>query len=87
MQDTLSRARERRRRRANTLYEFEIALREEGLSNFVYDEGKTSFDSALRYAHTFFIRPSLCGLAVIPRALGARCFYVLLAPFGRFFGV
>src|SRR5215213_1583400 len=54
--------------------------------------GTTSFDSALRYAHTFFIRPSLvnpylCGLAVIPRALGARCFYVLLASFGRFFGV
>jgi hypothetical protein len=53
--------------------------------------GKTSFDSALRYAHTFFIRPSLvnpylCGLAAIPMALGARCFYVLLASFGRFFG-
>ena len=40
MQDTISRARERRRRRANTLYEFEMALREEGLSNFVYDEGE-----------------------------------------------
>src|SRR5215218_9029243 len=40
MQDTLSRARERRRRRANTLYEFEMALREESLSNFVYDEGE-----------------------------------------------
>ena len=30
--------RERRRRRSLALYEFEMALREEGLSDFVYDE-------------------------------------------------
>jgi len=35
--------RERRRRRANTLYEFEMVLREEGLSVFVYDEGEDLF--------------------------------------------
>ncbi len=35
--------RKRRRRRANTLYEFEMALREEGLSVFVYDEGEDLF--------------------------------------------
>jgi hypothetical protein len=29
---------ERRRRRPKMLYEFEMALREEGLSDFVYDE-------------------------------------------------
>ena len=29
---------ERRRRRSLALYEFELALREEGLSEFVYDE-------------------------------------------------
>ena len=35
--------RERRRRRANALYEFEMMLREEGISNFVYDEGEDLF--------------------------------------------
>jgi hypothetical protein len=30
--------RERRRRRANALYEFEMVLREEGISDFVYEE-------------------------------------------------
>ena len=30
--------RERRRRRSLAFYEFEMALREEGLSDFVYDE-------------------------------------------------
>ena len=29
---------ERRCRRANALYEFEMLLREEGILNFVYDE-------------------------------------------------
>jgi len=29
----------------------------------------------------------ICDLAAIPRALGARCFYVLLAALGRFFGM
>jgi hypothetical protein len=28
-----------------------------------------------------------CALAAIPRALGARCFYVLLASLSRFFGM
>jgi len=32
--------RERRRRRAKALYEFEMVLREEGLSDLVYDEGE-----------------------------------------------
>src|ERR687890_87582 len=31
---------ERRRRRANALYVFEMMLREEGISDFVYDEEK-----------------------------------------------
>jgi hypothetical protein len=35
--------RERRRRRANALYEFEMVLREEGISDFVYDEGEDLF--------------------------------------------
>jgi hypothetical protein len=35
--------RERRRRRANALYEFEMVLREEGISDFVYDEEKDLF--------------------------------------------
>jgi hypothetical protein len=35
--------RERRRRRANALYEFEMALREEGISDLVYDEEKDLF--------------------------------------------
>ena len=35
--------RERRRRRANALYEFELVLREEGISDFVYDEGEDLF--------------------------------------------
>jgi hypothetical protein len=36
--------RERRRRRAQALYEFETALREEGgISDFVYDEGQDLF--------------------------------------------
>jgi len=35
--------RERRRRRSLALYEFEMALREEGLSEFVYDEEKDLF--------------------------------------------
>ena len=35
--------RERRRRRANALYEFEMLLREEGLSDFVYDEEQDLF--------------------------------------------
>lgn len=35
--------RERRRRRANALYEFEVVLREECISDFVYDEGKDLF--------------------------------------------
>jgi hypothetical protein len=35
--------RERRRRRANALYEFEMVLREEGISDFVYDEGEDFF--------------------------------------------
>src|SRR5215213_3328294 len=34
---------ERRRRRANALYVFEMMLREEGLSDFVYDEEKDLF--------------------------------------------
>jgi hypothetical protein len=34
---------ERRRRRANALYEFEMLLREEGISDFVYDEEKDLF--------------------------------------------
>ena len=35
--------RERRRRRANALCEFELVLREEGISDFVYDEGEDLF--------------------------------------------
>jgi hypothetical protein len=35
--------RERRRRRANALYEFEMVLREEGISGFVYDEEEDLF--------------------------------------------
>jgi hypothetical protein len=35
--------RERRRRRSLALYEFERALREEGLSDFVYDEENDLF--------------------------------------------
>ena len=35
--------RERRRRRANALYEFEMVLREEGISDFVYDAGQDLF--------------------------------------------
>jgi hypothetical protein len=35
--------RERRRRRAQALYRFEMALRAEGISDFVYDEGKDLF--------------------------------------------
>ena len=35
--------RERRRRRASALYEFEMVLREEGLSDFVYDEEEDLF--------------------------------------------
>jgi hypothetical protein len=35
--------RERRRRRANALYEFEMVLREEGISGFVYDEEQDLF--------------------------------------------
>ena len=34
---------ERRRRRANALYVFEMVLREEGISDFVYDEEKDLF--------------------------------------------
>ena len=34
---------ERRRRRSLALYEFEMALREEGLSDFVYDERQDLF--------------------------------------------
>jgi hypothetical protein len=34
---------ERRRRRSKMLYEFEMALREESLSDFVYDEGQELF--------------------------------------------
>ena len=34
---------ERRRRRANALYVFEMMLREEGISDFVYDEEKDLF--------------------------------------------
>ncbi len=64
-----------------------MALREEGLSNFVYNEGEGLIRFCSQIRSHLFIRPSLCGLAVIPRALGARCFYVLLASFGRFFGV
>jgi hypothetical protein len=37
--------RERHRRRANALYEFEMVLREEGISDFVYDEEKDLFQS------------------------------------------
>jgi hypothetical protein len=36
-------ARERRRRRSLALYEFEMALREEGISDFVYDEENDLF--------------------------------------------
>jgi hypothetical protein len=70
-----------------------MALREEGLSNFVYDEGEDliRFCSQIRSHLLYTPLPRkplpLCGLAAIPRALGARCFYVLLASFGRFFGV
>ena len=35
--------RERSRRRSLALYEFEMALREEGLSDFVYDEENDLF--------------------------------------------
>ena len=35
--------RERRPRRANALYEFEMVLREEGISGFVYDEEQDLF--------------------------------------------
>ena len=35
--------RERRRRRANALYEFEMVLREKALSDFVYDEEEDLF--------------------------------------------
>jgi hypothetical protein len=35
--------RERPRRRANALYEFEMLLREEGTSDFFYDEEKDLF--------------------------------------------
>jgi hypothetical protein len=35
--------RERRRRRANALYEFEMVLREEGISDFVYDDEQDLF--------------------------------------------
>ena len=35
--------RERRRRRANALYEFEMLLREEGISDFVYDKENDLF--------------------------------------------
>jgi hypothetical protein len=35
--------RERRRRRANALYDFEMVLREEDISDFVYDEGEDHF--------------------------------------------
>jgi hypothetical protein len=35
--------RERRRRRSLALYEFEMALREEGISDFVYDEENDLF--------------------------------------------
>jgi hypothetical protein len=35
--------RERRRGRANALYVFEMLLREEGISDFVYDEEKDLF--------------------------------------------
>ncbi len=35
--------RERRRRRAPALYRFEMALREEGISDFVYDEEEDLF--------------------------------------------
>jgi len=35
--------RERRRRRANALYEFEMVLREESLSDFVYDAKQDLF--------------------------------------------
>ena len=34
---------ERRRRRANALYVFEMLLREEGISDFVYDEEQDLF--------------------------------------------
>ena len=34
---------ERRRRRSLALYEFEMALREEGISDFVYDEENDLF--------------------------------------------
>ena len=34
---------ERRRRRANALYVFEMLLNEEGISDFVYDEEKDLF--------------------------------------------
>ena len=36
-------ARERRRSRSLALYEFEVALREEGISDFVYDEENDLF--------------------------------------------
>ena len=35
--------RERRRRRANALYEVEMVLRKEGISDFVYNEGEDLF--------------------------------------------
>ena len=35
--------RERRRRRANALYKFEMLLREEGISDVVYDEEEHLF--------------------------------------------
>ena len=44
----------RRRQRANALYEFEMVLREEGLSGFLYDEGEDLFRFAQdgRFAFT-----------------------------------
>jgi hypothetical protein len=34
---------ERRRRRSKALYDFEMALREEGISDLLYDEGEDLF--------------------------------------------
>ena len=43
MRSRFGSARERRHRRANALYQFEMVLREEGLSDLLYDEKQDLF--------------------------------------------
>ena len=54
--------RERRRRRAAALYEFEMALREEGgISDFVYDEEEDLFrfpeDGRFAFSKEWWVQP------------------------------